>query len=389
MKGVNKNRKEINMHTDTTILHGYPMLDPVTGAASISKCQTSTFHQNDFPKAGQYTYTRFSNPTIHAAELAVMALEKAKYGIACSSGMGAISATLLTLKSGDHIVLGKDIYGGTFQLIHDLMNNFGITYTQIDETDTGAWEKAIQENTKLFYLETPSNPLLKITDLQAVCQIAKKHHIISVCDNTFMTPLVQSPFELGCDVVIHSATKFLGGHSDIVMGIALTNDEKIAQNLEKNKRILGSCPGIEESWLLLRGIKTLAVRMEKACHNAQFLAENLRTLDKVKQVYYPGLPTHDGFAINQKQAKNGGAVLSFELENAQQVEQLFHNVTIPIVAVSLGGVESILSYPWSMSHACMPESDRIKAGVTPTLIRLSCGIENPEDLLHDIKDSLM
>lgn len=376
------------MKYDTEVLHGYPVVDPTTGAASIPKYQSSTFNQLNFPDKQEYSYTRFCNPTIQATEKAICHLESAKYGVAYSSGMGAISAALLTLSAGDHIVLGKNIYGGTFQLITEMMSRFNIEYTLINESNLKEWENAVQENTKAFYIETPSNPLLTITDIKGVCEIAKSHGIITFCDNTFMTPYLQSPLKLGVDVVIHSATKFLGGHSDIILGLAVTNDENLADKLEKNKRILGSVPGIEECWLMLRGIKTLTVRMDKACNNALSISQALEKLPEVTKVHYPGLKSHDGQEIHSTQSKNGGAVLSFELKDTNLVDKLFNNCHVPIVAVSLGGVESILSYPWSMSHACMSEQDRLKAGVTPTLIRLSCGIENVEDLISDITNAL-
>lgn len=376
------------MKFDTKVLHSYPVIDPHTGAASIPKYQTSTFHQNNFPEQQDYSYTRFGNPTIEATEKAIASLEKGTYGIAFSSGMAAITAVLFLLNAHDHIVLGKKVYGGTFQLLTELLDKFEITYTFVDESDINSWKSAIQENTKMFYIETPSNPLLSVTDIAQVCELAKSAQIITVCDNTFMTPYYQNPLDLGVDIVVHSATKFLGGHSDLVMGFAVTNQVNFQEKIEKHKRILGAIPGIEESWLLLRGLKTFALRMKQASYNAQFLAKKLGQLSNVKALYYPGNENHSGHEIHFQQAKHGGAVLSFELENREQVENLFKKVNIPIVAVSLGGVESILSYPWTMSHGCMPEKDRLEAGISPTLIRLSCGIEDSEDLWADIKQAL-
>ena len=376
------------MNFDTKVLHSYPMIDSDTGAASIPKYQSSTFHQKNFPDNQKYTYTRFGNPTVEGAEKAIAALEDAKYGIAFSSGMAAITATLLVLNSGDHLVLGKNIYGGTFQLLTELLNRFDVTYTYVDERNPSDWEEAIRSNTKMFYLETPSNPLLTVTNIQDVCRIAKMNKLLTVCDNTFMTPYYQQPLALGADIVIHSATKFLGGHSDLVMGVAVTNNEELKEKLYKNQKIIGSIPGIEEAWLLLRGIKTLTVRMKQASCNALFLAKRLQTSDNVLAVHYPGLENHPDHLQHFQQAANGGAVLSFELKTEEQVHQLFKRVKIPIVAVSLGGVESILSYPWTMSHACMSEFDRLNAGVTTKLVRLSCGIEDVEDLWEDIQQAL-
>ncbi|MGM0215985.1 trans-sulfuration enzyme family protein [Enterococcus sp. AZ109] len=376
------------MNIDTKVLHSYPVVDPNTGAASIPKYQSSTFHQKAFPEKQPYTYTRFGNPTIEAAEQAVASLENGKYGVAFSSGMAAITASLLLLSAGDHLVLGENIYGGTFQLLSELLSRFEVTYTFVDERDPSAWEKAIQVNTKMFYLETPSNPLLTVTNIQEVCQIAKAHQLLTVCDNTFMTPYYQQPLALGADIVVHSATKFLGGHSDLVMGFAVTNVAELCEKLYKNQKIIGSIPGIEEAWLLLRGVKTLTVRMKQASANALTIAQKLLTLSNVKAVHYPGLEQHPDHFQHFQQATSGGAVLSFELTSKSQVQKLFQQVKIPIVAVSLGGVESILSYPWTMSHACMAEEDRLKAGVKPTLVRLSCGIEDAEDLWLDIQQAL-
>lgn len=376
------------MNFDTKVLHGYPVIDSDTGAASIPKYQSSTFHQKNFPEKQEYTYTRFGNPTVEAAEKAVAALEDAKYGVSFSSGMAAITASLLLLSAGDHLVLGENIYGGTFQLLTELLSRFEVTYTFVDERNPLAWKQAICPNTKMFYLETPSNPLLTVTNIQEVCKIAKANNLLTVCDNTFMTPYYQKPLILGADIVIHSATKFLGGHSDLVMGFAVTNSIVLKEKLYKNQKIIGSIPGIEEAWLLLRGLKTLTVRMKQASQNALILAEKLLTLPDVKAVHYPGLENHPDYSQHFQQASNGGAVLSFELKTEQQVQRLFQQVKIPIVAVSLGGVESILSYPWTMSHACMSEEDRLKAGVTPKLVRLSCGIEDVDDLWRDIQLAL-
>ena len=376
------------MKFDTKVLHGYSVIDSFTGAASIPKYQTSTFNQMNFPDKQEYNYTRFGNPTIRAAEEAIASLENATFGLAFSSGMAAITAALFLVKSDEHIVLGKNIYGGTFQLLSEMLSKFRVSYTFVDESDPAEWEAAIQPNTKYFYIETPSNPLLTITDIQLVCSIAKKHQITTICDNTFMTPYLQHPLDLGVDIVIHSATKFLGGHSDIVMGLIATNNEELNKLLFAHQKMLGAIPGVEESWLLLRGLKTLTIRMDKACQNAHELANRLSKVEEIEEVYYPGLEDHKNADIHKKQSKNGGAVLSFKLKSIDKVNKFFNELSIPIVAVSLGGVESIVSHPWSMSHACMTEEERVEAGVTPTLVRLSCGIENVDDIFKDIISSL-
>ncbi|WEG74140.1 trans-sulfuration enzyme family protein [Vagococcus intermedius] len=372
------------MNINTKLLHGYPVIDSETGASSIPKYQTSTFHQKDVFNHTGYSYSRFANPTVDAAEKCIAALENAKYGLAFSSGMAAINSVLFLLSNGDHLVLGKNIYGGTYQTVTDFLSRFGVECTFVDESNVGEWEEAVQDNTKMFYLESPSNPLLTITDLEAVANIAKQHGILTACDNTFMTPLAQHPLELGIDIAIHSATKFINGHSDVVAGLLATNNEEIYPQLKTHQKALGGTLGTEDAWLLLRGVKTMGLRMEKSVSNALQLAEFLESKVQVKTVYYPGLASHTNHDVHMKQASDGGAVLSFELENTDQVKALFDNCQVPIVAVSLGGVESILSYPWMMSHACMPEEERLKMGVTPTLLRFSCGIEDCDDLIADL-----
>ncbi|MDT2746396.1 trans-sulfuration enzyme family protein [Vagococcus fluvialis] len=376
------------MNINTKLLHSYPVIDQKTGASSIPKYQASTFHQSDVFNHEGFNYTRFGNPTVEAAEKCVAMLEDAKHGLAFSSGMAAINSVLFLLSSGDHLVLGKNIYGGTFQTVTEFLERFGVEYTFVDESNVNEWQEAVRENTKMFYLETPSNPLLTITDLKKVCDIAKKHQILTACDNTFMTPLEQSPLELGVDVVIHSATKFINGHSDIVAGFVVTNDDKLNETLKRHQKALGGVLSVEDAWLVLRGVKTMGLRMEKSIKNAKEIADFLKTKKQVKEIYYPGLETHTNYDIHMTQAKSGGAVLSFELETKEQVERLFNKCEVPIVAVSLGGVESILSYPWLMSHACMEESERLKMGVTPTLVRLSCGIEDVEDLINDLEQAI-
>ena len=376
------------MKFGTKILHGYSVIDKNTGASSISICQASTFHQNDIDDEQKYTYSRFGNPTREALEEAIASLEKGRYGLAFSSGMAAITAVLLAFSKGDHIVMCKDVYGGAFQLATEVFPRFGIEVSFIDETKLEEWEKAIKENTKAFYLETPSNPLLKITDIKGVVKIAKKHNIFTIIDNTFMTPQYLNPIPLGVDVVVHSATKFLNGHSDVVLGMIVTDNEEIYKALKKQQIILGALPGVEECWLLLRGMKTMEIRMKKSTKAALKIAEYMEKHPKVKKVYYPGLKSHEGYEINKKQCSSGGAVLSFELENCEAVKKFFKNVKYPIVAVSLGGVESILSYPVKMSHACVPEEERLKCGITSGLVRLSVGIEDTEDLLEDIEQAL-
>ena len=376
------------MKFGTKVIHGYNMIDKSTGASSISICQASTFHQSNIDSEQKYTYSRFGNPTREALEEAIASLEKCKYGLAFSSGMAAITAVLLSFSKGDHIVMCKDVYGGAFQLVTEVFPRFGIEVTFVDETDISAWEKAVKNNTKALYMETPSNPLLKITDIKAVINIAKKHNLKTIIDNTFMTPQYQNPISLGVDIVVHSATKFLNGHSDVVLGMIVTDNETIYQELKKQQIILGALPGVEECWLLMRGMKTMEIRMNKSSETALKIAEYMEKHPKVQKVYYPGLKAHEGYEINKKQSTSGGAVLSFDLGCCEKVKQFFKHIKYPIVAVSLGGVESILSYPVKMSHACVPEEERLKMGITSGLVRLSVGIEDCEDLISDIEKAL-
>lgn len=376
------------MNINTKVLHGYPMIDEQTGASSIPKIQASTYHQPDISKNQKYTYSRFGNPTVEALEKAVAALENGNHATAFSSGVAAISSVLLQLSSGDHIVLCKNIYGGTYQVVTELLDKFNIEYTFVEESPIENWSKAIRGNTKLIYMETPSNPTLKITDIKSVASIAKENGIITVCDNTFMTPYFQNPLELGVDIVIHSGTKFLNGHSDVMAGLVVTNENSFFESIVKQRTMLGGILGVEEAWLLMRGIKTLGIRMERSEHNTQLLAGFLNRSDQVKKVYHPSLNSHKGRKVHKNQARGFGSVLSFELQDVEAVERFLSKVKIPLVGVSLGGVETILSYPWSMSHAGLSEEERLERDVTPELIRLSGGIEDVADLIMDLERAL-
>ncbi|GCF95531.1 cystathionine beta-lyase MetC [Enterococcus florum] len=376
------------MRDNTRLIHGYEVFDEQTGASSIPIYQCSTFKQTSIRQDQPYTYSRFGNPTRRALEEGIASIEGGRFASAFSSGMGAISAVLLSFSRGDHLVMGKSIYGGTFQLVNEVLQRFGIKVSFVDETDLDQWRQAIRPNTKALYLETPSNPLLQITDITSVVSIAKESQLTTIIDNTFMTPLLQKPLELGVDLVIHSATKFINGHSDVVAGLVVTDDPEWAEQIKLQQKVLGSMLGVEDCWLIMRGMKTLGLRMQQSCQSAEAISHFLAKQPQVRNVYYPGLPSHPGYAIHQKQAKNGGAVLSFELANQQAVYSFADAVKLPIAAVSLGGVESILSYPVTMSHACVPKEEREKQGVTEGLLRLSVGIEETEDLLGDLAQAL-
>ncbi|MFC4770469.1 trans-sulfuration enzyme family protein [Enterococcus hermanniensis] len=376
------------MENNTKLIHGYRAFDETTGASSIPIYQCSTFKQTTIREGQPYTYSRFGNPTRTALEEAVAAMENGKYATAFASGMSAISAVLLSFGQGDHLVMCKSIYGGTFQLVNEVMQRFGIEVTFVDETNLTAWEEAIQPNTKGIYLETPSNPLLSVTDIAGVVSIAKAHGLVTMIDNTFMTPQFQKPLDLGVDIVIHSATKFINGHSDVVAGLVITNNPVWHDQIYLQQKVLGGILGVEDCWLTMRGLKTMGLRMEQSVRSAEKISQMLEQHPAVKKVNYPGLKNHPGYKIQKQQASSGGAVLSFELANQEAVFTFAEALKIPIAAVSLGGVESILSYPVTMSHACVPKEEREKQGVTEGLLRLSVGIEDTTDLLTDLRQAL-
>ena len=377
-----------NFTFETKLLHNQHKYDPATGGVSVPIQHASTFHQTDIDTFGKYDYSRSGNPTREALENIIAELEGGVRGFAFSSGMAAISTAFLLLSAGDHIVISEDVYGGTFRMVTTVLTRFQIEHTFVDMTDLESVEAAIQPNTRAVYIETPSNPLLKVTDIKAVCAIAKKAGALSFVDNTFLTPALQKPLELGADIVLHSATKFLSGHSDVVAGLAVVKDPELADKLYTLQNSFGAVLGVQDAWLVMRGLKTLSVRMEHSQKAAKKIAEYLSQQPLVKNVYYPGLNNHPQYGIQNGQALGAGAVLSFELKNEEIFRTFVQHVELPVFAVSLGAVESILSYPAKMSHAAMPVSEREKRGITNSLLRLSVGLENPDDLIKDFDAAL-
>ncbi|PLT33748.1 cystathionine beta-lyase [Bacillus sp. V5-8f] len=373
---------------ETRLLHNRHKFDRETGAVSVPIQHASTFHQANPEQFGKYDYSRSANPTREALEDIIAELEEGTRGFAFASGMAAISTAFLLLSSGDHVIVTEDVYGGTFRMVTSVLNRFGIEHTFVDMTDLDRVRAAVRPNTKAIYMETPSNPLLKVTDIRAVCAIAKEIGAITYVDNTFLTPALQKPLNLGADIVLHSATKFLSGHSDVVAGLAVVKDPELADRLYFLQNSFGAVLGVQDAWLVMRGLKTLHVRMEHSMKAAEKIAEFLKTHPLVKAVYYPGLPDHPGYSLQNDQAKGPGAVLSFELENESVLNSFVSNVQLPVFAVSLGAVESILSYPAKMSHASMPEAEREKRGITGGLLRLSAGLENPDDIIKDFAAAL-
>ncbi|MDQ6600130.1 cystathionine beta-lyase MetC [Bacillus salipaludis] len=368
---------------ETLLLHNRHKLDPATGAVSVPIQHASTFHQYDIDQFGKYDYSRSLNPTREALEDVIAELEGGVKGFAFSSGMAAISTAFLLLSAGDHIVITEDVYGGTFRMVTQVLTRYRIEHTFVDMTNLDEVKAAIQPNTKAFYVETPSNPTLKVTDIKAVSELSKEIGALTFVDNTFLTPALQKPLELGADVVLHSATKFLSGHSDVVAGLAVVKDADLAQKLGFLQNSFGAILGVQDAWLVLRGLKTLHVRLQQSQNSAIKLAEYLNSHPLVKSVYYPGLKEHPEHELQASQAEGPGAVLSFELNDEAELRTFVSNVKLPVFAVSLGAVESILSYPAKMSHAAMPQDEREKRGITNSLLRLSVGLENPDDLIKD------
>lgn len=360
-----------------------------TGAVNVPIYLSSTFHQDSFDHFGPYDYSRSGNPTREALEKTIAELEGGTRGLAFASGIAAISSAFMLLSSGDHIVITEDVYGGTFRFVTEVLPRFGIEHSFADFTDIDAITRAIQPNTKLIYIETPSNPCLGITDIQAVVKLAKSRDCLTFLDNTFMTPLYQRPLDLGVDIILHSATKFLSGHSDIIAGLAVTKNDGLGNRLAFLQNSFGAILGAQDSFSLIQGIKTLSVRFEKSAKSARKIANYLNEHHLVEEVYFPGLSTHPGFDTHNRQSSSAGAVLSFRLPNRSTAKSFVENIRIPVFAVSLGGVESILSYPAQMSHAAMPKAEREKRGITDGLLRFSVGLENVDDLIADFEQSLV
>ncbi|UTH13894.1 cystathionine beta-lyase MetC [Macrococcus equipercicus] len=344
---------------------------------------SSTYHQEVLGGAADYDYARSGNPNRSLLEEKLANLEGGNHGFAFSSGIAAITAVFMTLKAGDHVILPDDVYGGTYRLTERIFRRFGIDFTTVDQTDLGAIARAVQPNTQLIYVETPSNPLFKVTDISGVSQIAKDNDVLLAVDNTFMTPLGQSPFKHGADIVIHSATKFLSGHSDLIAGAVIVNCPKLAEDIYLIQNGTGSGLGVYDAWTLTKNLKTLAVRFNQSVTNAEKVCRFLKQHPAVATVYYPA-----DSDIHVKQAVNGGAVIGFRLADETQAQTFVDNVTLLLVSVSLGGVETILSHPATMSHAAIPELVRRQRGITQGLFRLSVGLENAEELILDLQQAL-
>jgi cystathionine beta-lyase/cystathionine gamma-synthase len=376
------------MGFSTDAIHAGQKPDEVTGAVITPIYQTSTYAQEELGKNKGYEYGRTHNLTRASLEVNVATLEKGKYGIAFSSGLAATNALTTLLKAGDHVIVSSNVYGGTYRLFELIMKDFGLDFSWVDTSNASNIEKAIRKNTKMIFVETPTNPMLILTDLEAVVKIAKENKLISVVDNTFMSPYFQNPLTFGIDIVLHSQTKYINGHSDVIGGILITNDSKIHDRMRYVQNAVGSVPSPFDCWLILRSTKTLAVRMERHNSNAMRIAKHLEKSSYIKKVYYPGLESHPQHSLAKKQMSGFGGMISVELGDVELAKKLLKNVKIFILGESLGGVESLISHPASMTHASVPKAEREKYGFTDSLVRFSVGIEDVEDLIEDIEQAI-
>ncbi|MGP4067372.1 bifunctional cystathionine gamma-lyase/homocysteine desulfhydrase [Halobacillus sp. B29] len=376
------------MRKKTQLIHGGITGDEKTGAVSVPIYQVSTYAQDGVGKHRGYEYSRTGNPTRFALEELIKEIEGGYAGFAFGSGMAAITAVLMTFKQGDHIIFTDDVYGGTYRLVSQVITRFGLEASFVDTSDSKNIEAAMTERTKALYVETPTNPLLKITDLKKTSELAKAHNLTFIVDNTFSTPYWQNPIDFGADIVLHSATKYLGGHSDVVAGLVVVNSEQLAEEVHFVLNSSGGILGPQDAWLLMRGIKTLGVRMEEIEENTRTFVEFLQGLPEVTNIYYPGLTEHVGHDVHQNQARGNGGMISFDVGSGEKADKVLRNVRYFTLAESLGAVESLISVPAKMTHASIPEMRRGELGITDGLVRVSIGLEDIEDLKEDFLEAL-
>ncbi len=378
------------MKFGTKAIHAGIHPDPTTGAVMTPIYQTSTYAQAAPGDHKGYEYSRTHNPTRTALQNNLAALENAKHGLCFASGMAAVDAIIKLLKPGDEVISTNDLYGGTYRIFTKIFAHYGIKFNFISMADVEQIEKAISSNTKMIWVETPTNPLLNIIDIQAICDLAKAKGILTVVDNTFATPYLQNPLDLGADMVMHSVTKYLAGHSDVVMGAILLNSDKIHEDLSFIQNSCGGVPGPQDCFLTLRGLKTLHIRMQRHCENGKIIADFLHNHPSVDRVYWPGIPTHVNHEIAKKQMRDFGGMISFTLKNdkIEVAHGVLKKLKLFTLAESLGGVESLSGHPASMTHASIPKEEREKAGLKDTLIRLSVGIEDADDLVEDLDQAI-
>lgn len=382
-------KEDRKLRFETAAIHAGQSPEPRTGAVIVPIYQTSTYAQPEVGKHTGYEYSRTQNPTREAMQECLAALEGAKYGLAFASGMGAISTTMTLLKKGDHVISSADVYGGTFRVFEKVFRDWGLDYTFVTSSNLAEVEAAKKPNTRMLWLETPSNPLLQITDLRKASELARANDWITVVDNTFATPYLQRPIEFGIDIVIHSLTKFMGGHSDVVLGAAVTSNDKIFERLSFSQNAMGAVAGPFDCWIVLRGMKTLAVRMDRHLSNAAKIAEYLEGHSRVSKVLYPGLESFEGHALAKEQMNGFGAMVSFYVKGGlEEAKTVCSKTEFFTLAESLGGVESLIEHPGIMTHASIPEEIRKSRGLGDDLVRLSVGIEHVDDLIEDLDRAL-
>jgi len=378
------------MKIGTKFIHAGVEPDPFTGAIMTPIYQTSTFVQEAPAKHKGYEYARSQNPTRTALEAAFAAIENAKHGLAFSSGVAATDAVIKLLQPGDEVIAAADMYGGTYRMFTKIYSKFNIRFHYVNMQNADNIKEYINGNTKLIWTETPTNPLMNITDIAAVAAIAKQHKILLCVDNTFASPYLQNPLDLGADIVMHSVTKYVGGHSDVIQGCLMMNDDQLREQLYFIQKSTGAVPGPMDCFLVLRGIKTLHVRMQRHCENGEKIAHHLRSHPKVARVYWCGFEDHPNYEIARKQMRDFGGMMSFTLKNdsVDEAKRVLSSTKLFALAESLGGVESLINHPASMTHASIPQEERIKNGLTDSLIRLSVGIEDVDDLIEDLNQAI-
>lgn len=376
------------MRSKTKMVHGGITRDEQTGAVSVPIYQVSTYKQDGVGNFRGYEYSRTGNPTRHALEMVIAELENGSHGFAFGSGMAAITTVMMLLNAGDHVVLTDDVYGGSYRLMTKVLERFDLQNSFVDTSNPEKVEASIQDNTKALYIETPTNPLLKITDIKKMASIAKKHNLLLIVDNTFATPYWQQPLDLGADIVLHSATKYIGGHSDVVAGLVAVRSKELAEKIHFLQNSVGAVLGPQDSWLLMRGIKTLALRMEAIEANTHKIVAFLQDHEKVSTIYYPGIESHPGHKLAKEQMTGFGGMISFDVGNGALAEEVLKKVNYFTLAESLGAVESLISLPAKMTHASIPADRRAELGITDGLIRISVGIEDVQDLIEDLSQAL-
>ncbi|MCB0698527.1 MAG: cystathionine gamma-synthase [Chitinophagales bacterium] len=379
-----------NYKLATKMIHAGVEPDPATGAIMTPIYQTSTYVQSAPGVHKGYEYSRTQNPTRHALEKNLAAIENGKHGLCFASGMAASDTVIKLLSPGDEVIVANDLYGGTYRIMTKVFTAYGIKFHFIDMHNAENIRGYINEKTKMIWAETPTNPLLNIVDIEACGKIAKEHNLLLVVDNTFATPYLQNPLDLGADIVLHSATKYLGGHSDVVLGALILNDDALQERLAFIQNSCGATPGPHDSWLVLRGIKTLHIRMQRHCENGKAVAEFLKNHDKIGKVHWCGFEDHPNHEIAKKQMRGFGGMMSFVLkeDDVDHAMEILKKTKLFALAESLGGVESLCGHPASMTHAAIPREERIKNGLADSLIRLSVGIEDVEDLIEDLKNAI-